>query len=87
MAGKVAAHFPTDLKMTYGGVTVRVTAAPTAAQPMDDDTHVLVPVTALRVLLHDRSSFQWLLVFGASPRGLISPKPLRGLNSFDWDGQ
>lgn len=44
-AGKVAAHFPTDLKMTYGGVTVRVTAAPTVAQPMDDDTHVLVPVT------------------------------------------
>lgn len=45
VAGKVAAHFPTDLRMRYGDVTVRVTAAPTVAQPMDDDTHVLVPVT------------------------------------------
>ena len=47
VAGKVAAHFSTDIKMTYGGVTVRVTAAPTVSQPMDDDTHVLVPVTVL----------------------------------------
>lgn len=45
VAGKVAAHFSTDIKMTYGGVTVRVTSAPTVAQPMDDDTHVLVPVS------------------------------------------
>ena len=45
VAGKVAAHFPTDLKMRFGDVTVRVTEAPTIAQPIDDDTHVLVPVT------------------------------------------
>lgn len=45
VAGKVAAHFPADLKMRFGDMTVRVTAAPTVAQPMDDDTHVLVPVT------------------------------------------
>lgn len=45
VAGKVAAHFPANLRMTYGGVTVRITAAPIVAQPMDDDTHVLVPVT------------------------------------------
>lgn len=45
VAGKVAAHFPTDIKMRYGEVAVRVTAAPTVAQPIDDDTHLLVPVT------------------------------------------
>lgn len=45
VAGKVTAHFPTDLRMRFGNVTVRVTAAPTVAQPLDDDTHVLVPVT------------------------------------------
>lgn len=45
VAGKVAAHFPADLRMAYGDVTVRVQSAPTVAQPIDDDTHLLVPVT------------------------------------------
>lgn len=45
VAGKVAAHFPADLRLASGNITVRVTAAPTVAQAIDDDTHVLVPVT------------------------------------------
>lgn len=45
VGGKVAAWFPADLRMTYGDLMVRVTAAPTVAQPMDDDTHLQVPVT------------------------------------------
>lgn len=45
IAGQVAAHFPADLKMTAHGVTARVTRAPDVAQPIDDDTHVQVPVT------------------------------------------
>lgn len=45
IAGQIAAHFPADLRMPYGDLLVRVTAAPTVAQPMDDDTHLLVPVT------------------------------------------
>ena len=45
VAGKVAAHFPTDLSMVYGDVSVRVQSAPTVAQPIDDDTHLMVPVT------------------------------------------
>lgn len=45
IAGKVAAHFPTDLRMTAHGVTARVTKAPGVAQPIPDDTHLIVPVT------------------------------------------
>lgn len=45
IAGQIAAWFPADLRMTYGDVLVRVTAVPTVAQPIDDDTHLLVPVT------------------------------------------
>lgn len=45
IAGQIAAWFPADLSMTYGDILVRVTAAPTVVQAMDDDTHVLVPVT------------------------------------------
>lgn len=45
IAGKVAAHFPADLKMSAYGVTARVTKAPEVAQPIDDATHVMVPVT------------------------------------------
>lgn len=41
VAGKVAAHFPADLKITYGGVTVRVAAVPTVVRSIDD---VLVSV-------------------------------------------
>lgn len=45
VAGKVAAQFPTDDWLTYGNAAVRVTSAPTVAQPMDDDTHVMIPIT------------------------------------------
>lgn len=45
IAGKVAAHFPADLRMSAYGVTARVTKAPEVAQPIDDATHVMVPVT------------------------------------------
>jgi hypothetical protein len=44
-AGQVAAWFPTDLRMRYGAVTVRVTKAPDVAQAIADDTHWLTPVT------------------------------------------
>jgi hypothetical protein len=44
-AGLVAAHFPADLKMIYGDVTVRVTKAPDVAQSFETDTHWKVPVT------------------------------------------
>jgi hypothetical protein len=45
MAGQIAQHFPTDLRITAHGVTARVMQAPTVGQPMLDDTHVMVPVT------------------------------------------
>ncbi len=45
IAGQVAVHFPADLRMTAYGVTARVTKAPEIAQPIDDTTHLMVPVT------------------------------------------
>lgn len=45
IAGKVAAHFPADLKMSAHGIAARVTKAPEVAQPIDDTTHLMVPVT------------------------------------------
>lgn len=45
IAGKVAAHFPADLRLTAHAVTARVTRAPEIAPPIDDSTHVMVPVT------------------------------------------
>lgn len=45
IAGQVAAHFPTDLRMTAHSVTARVTKAPDVAQAITDDTHLMVPVT------------------------------------------
>lgn len=45
ISGKVAAHFPADLRMTAHGVTARVTKASEVAQPIDDTTHLMVPVT------------------------------------------
>lgn len=45
IAGLVASHFPADLRMSAQGVTARVQSAPQVAQPIDDDTHLLVPVT------------------------------------------
>lgn len=43
-AGEVAAHFPTDLKMRFDGVTVRVEKAPDVAQPYRDEAYWRVPV-------------------------------------------
>lgn len=45
IAGQVAAHFAADLRMSAYGVTARVTKAPEIAQPIDDTTHLMVPVT------------------------------------------
>ncbi|TPM39376.1 hypothetical protein FJ951_27095 [Mesorhizobium sp. B2-2-3] len=45
IAGQVAAWFPTDLRMTYGAVSVRVTKAAEVAQAIADDTHWQTPVT------------------------------------------
>jgi hypothetical protein len=45
IAGQVAAHFPADLRMAAYGVTARVTKAPEVAQPIEGDTHLMVPVT------------------------------------------
>ena len=44
IADAVAAHFPPDLRMRSGGVTVRVERAPEIAQGMPDDTYWHVPV-------------------------------------------
>lgn len=45
IAGQVAAWFPTDLRLTYGTVAVRITKAPDVAQAIADDTHWLVPTS------------------------------------------
>jgi len=45
IAGKVVAHFPTDLRLSNGNVSARITKAPDVAQPIPDDTHLQVPVT------------------------------------------
>ncbi|MGY3330122.1 hypothetical protein ACVILI_003139 [Mesorhizobium sp. USDA 4775] len=45
IAGQVVAWFPTDLRMIYGTVAVRVTKAPDVAQAIADDTHWLVPTS------------------------------------------
>lgn len=44
-AGLVAAHFPCDLRMNYGTVSVRVTKAPDVAQAIENDSHLQFPVT------------------------------------------
>jgi hypothetical protein len=44
-AGKIAEHFPADLRMTHGGVTVRVTAAPTVAQAFRDNQYWHTPIS------------------------------------------
>lgn len=36
-AGQIAAHFPTDLRLTHSGVTVRITRRPSIAQGIRDD--------------------------------------------------
>lgn len=45
IGGTIAAHFPTDLKMHFEGVTVRVEKAPDVAQPLRDDAYWRVPVS------------------------------------------
>lgn len=45
IAGKIAAHFPADLPMRSGGITVRVGKAPDIAPGFAEDTHWHVPVT------------------------------------------
>lgn len=44
VAGQVAAHFATDLTMTFMGVKARVLKAPSVG-PVFVDTHIQVPVT------------------------------------------
>lgn len=44
MAAAVAAHFPCDLQLTSGSVTVRITKAPDAMQAIAGDTHEQTPV-------------------------------------------
>jgi len=45
IAGQVAAWFPTDLRVNYGAVSVRITKAPDVAQAIADDTHWQTPVS------------------------------------------
>jgi hypothetical protein len=45
VAGSIAQHFPADLRMIFGDVTCRVTAAPHVAAPMAGDVFIQVPVT------------------------------------------
>ncbi|PSJ60992.1 hypothetical protein C7I85_11935 [Mesorhizobium soli] len=45
LAETVAEHFPTDLKLRSGTVTLRVTKFPDIAQAFSDSTHWQVPVT------------------------------------------
>ncbi|TKT79974.1 phage tail terminator-like protein [Aquamicrobium sp. LC103] len=44
-AGEIAAHFPTDHRMTFQGVSVRVERAPDVAQPYRDDAYWRAPVS------------------------------------------
>lgn len=45
IAGKVAEHFPADLILAAGGVTIRVTQAPDVAGLLHEDQAVQVPVS------------------------------------------
>jgi hypothetical protein len=45
VAGQIAAHFSADLRMTFGSVTARVTAAPHVAAPIAGDVFIQVPVS------------------------------------------
>ena len=47
IAGQIAAHFPTDLKLRAIGVTCRVTSAPHVAGVISGDVFLQVPVTVL----------------------------------------
>lgn len=43
VAGQMAAHFPTDMRLAFMGIKVRVLKAPSVYQPFID-THIQVPV-------------------------------------------
>lgn len=45
IAGKVAAHFPADLRMTAHGIACRVAKAADVGQPLPDEAFLMVPVT------------------------------------------
>lgn len=45
MAGLIAAHFPTDLRMVFQDVTVRVEKAADVAQPYRDEAYWRVPTS------------------------------------------
>jgi hypothetical protein len=45
VAGQIAQHFPADLRMTFGDVICRVTAAPHVAAPMAGDVYLQCAVT------------------------------------------
>lgn len=44
-AGEIAAHFATDLRMSFQGVTVCVERAPDVAQPYRDEAYIRVTVS------------------------------------------
>jgi len=44
IAGKVAAHFPQDLRMSYQDVTLYVEKEPDVRQPLITESFVEVPV-------------------------------------------
>jgi hypothetical protein len=45
IAGQVAARFGTDSLLVYDDIALRVYKAPDVAQPMDDVSHTLIPVS------------------------------------------
>jgi hypothetical protein len=45
VAGDMAAHFATDLKLTSGTTTVRITQRPEVAGMLVDETQTMIPVT------------------------------------------
>lgn len=45
VAGQVAEHFSMDLRMTSGGVSVRITKAPDIAPALKEDAAWIVPVS------------------------------------------
>jgi hypothetical protein len=45
MAGRIAAHFPADLKLTAQGATVRIERAPDVSQGFADGAYWRVPVS------------------------------------------
>ncbi|GAA4169097.1 phage tail terminator-like protein [Shinella granuli] len=45
LAGQIAEHFPTDHRMTFGGVSVRVQRAPSISQAYRTDAYWITPVS------------------------------------------